>query len=256
MSWSVVCAKLWKCKCWWSGKRFAENVRMQNSSKEALLAYLEGQSFKTVLDAPSGGGWLAEALGNQVDIDGVDLYAETKGKYRHIWKHDLDKGLPRDAGDYDLICCCEGLEHVGNPLLLLRSFSDHLTSKGTLVVTTPNVWYPHSRLQYFCRGFFSGFPSLADKVRSGTHMHIMPWSWPQLYVYFLMAGFSSPEIIQEPLSKPKYFHERLFALPGRLYCKRKKAEAKTSEEITYWTSAGSEASLLARHLIVASQKVD
>ena len=229
---------------------------MQNSSKEALLAYLKGLSFKTVLDAPSGGGWLVESLGNEVEIDGIDLYADTSGNYRRIWKHDLDTGLPESAGTYDLICCCEGIEHVGNPLLLLRSFRDHLKSDGTLMVTTPNVWYPHSRVQYFCRGFFPGFPTLADKVRPGTHMHIMPWSWSQLYIYFRMAGFSTPDIIEEPLSKPKYFHERLLALPGRLYCKRKKAKAKSPEEISYWTCAGSETSLLGRHLIVACQKSD
>ena len=228
---------------------------MQDSSKEALLAYLKGLSFKTVLDAPSGGGWLIEALGDEVEIDGIDLYAQTSGNYRRIWKHDLDTGFPENACTYDLICCCEGIEHVGNPLLLLKSFWNHLNSNGTLVVTTPNVWYPHSRLQYYSRGFFPGFPTLADRIHPGTHMHIMPWSWPQLYVYFRLAGFPAPDIIEEPLSKPKYFHERLLSLPGRLYCKRKKARAKTPEEVAYWTCAGSEASLLGRHLTVSCQKL-
>ena len=229
---------------------------MQDSTKEALLAHLKGLTFRTVLDAPNGGGWLARALDGQAAIDGIDLYAEANGEYRHLWKHDLDTGLPPEAGKYDLICCCEGLEHVGNPLLLLRAFREHLEPGGLLVVTTPNVWYPHSRVQYLMRGFFPGFPTLADKVRPGTHMHITPWSWAQLYVYFCLAGFPLPEIIEEPLSRPKHFHERVLALPGRMYCKRKLDKARTPEEKAYWTQAGSEASLMGRHLIVAAQKPD
>jgi SAM-dependent methyltransferase len=227
---------------------------MQDSSKQALMAHLRGRSYQTVLDAPSGGGWLPEALGAGVVVDGVDLYVDNAPGYRKLWKHDLDEGLPEECHDYDLICCCEGLEHLGSPLLVLRHFHRSLKSNGTLIITTPNVWYPQARLQYLFRGFFPSFPALADKVNPGTHMHITPWSFPQLYVYLKLAGFRPPEIIPEQLSRAKHFHERIVSLPAKLYCRSRLKKARTAEEREYWKQAGTQESLLGRHLIVVTSK--
>ena len=221
---------------------------MQMSSKRALLEFLRHQSVRTVLDAPSGDGWLLQALSKGAVLDGVDLYAQPIPGYRHLWKHDLDEGLPADSDTYDLICCCEGLEHVGNPLALLTSFHRHLTEAGLLIVTTPNVWYPQARLQYWLRGFFPSFPPLPAKIIRGTHLHIMPWSFPQLYVFFRLAGFTVPQIISEPMSQPKYFHERVLALPARLYCRSKLNRSASEEERQFWKAAGSSESLLGRQV--------
>ena len=227
---------------------------MQITSKQTLLDYLRGKSFRKVLDAPSGAGWLFEALGKDAVVDGVDLYAEPVPGYRRLWKHDLDAGLPADCDTYDLICCCEGLEHVGNPLLLLTDAHRHLADQGLLVVTTPNVWYPQARLQYWLRGFFPSFPPLPARVVRGTHMHITPWSFPQLYVYFRLAGFTTPEIIREPMSAPKHLHERLLVLPAWFYCRGKVKKAKSDDERAFWQAAGSPESLFGRHLIVVARK--
>lgn len=227
---------------------------MQDSSKQVVLEFLRGQAFRTVLDAPSGGGWLLEALGTKAEVDGIDLFVDTVPGYRRFWKHDLDRGLPADCGGYDLICCCEGLEHVGNPLLLLRDCHRALRPGGTLIVTTPNVWYPQARLQYLLRGFFPSFPPLDGKVRPGAHMHITPWSWPQLYVYFRCAGFGAPQILDEPMSRAKHLHERLFAIPARAYCRSRERRAQTDEQRQFWQTAARDACLLGRHLIAVARK--
>lgn len=226
---------------------------MQLSSKQVVLDYLRDKFFFTVLDAPSGNGWLAAGLAGRATFDGIDLYA-TAGGYRRIWMHDLDLPLPADCGTYDLICCCEGIEHVGNPLLLLREFFRRLPSGGLLVVTTPNVWFPQARLQYFLRGFFPSFPCLTGKIVPGTHMHITPWSWPQLYLYLKLAGFTQMELVPEPMSKARHLHEHLLAIPARLHCRGRIRKAKTDEEKSFWQTAASEASLLGRHLIVVARK--
>lgn len=227
---------------------------MQLSSKQTVVEFLRDKKFATALDAPSGIGWLAEALAGRATLDGIDLYADAKG-YRKIWKHDLDLPLPADCGVYDLICCCEGLEHVGNPLLLLREFHRRLSTGGLFIVTTPNVWYPQARLQYLLRGFFPSFPSLVGKIVPGTHMHITPWSWPQLYLYLKLAGFTKMELVPEPMSKAKHWHEHLLAIPARMYCRGRVRKAKTDEEKSFWRTASTEASLMGRHLIVVARKV-
>lgn len=227
---------------------------MQQSSKDAVIAYLKGRRIQSVLDAPCGDGWLKAALPADVEIDGIDLYAQPEGRYRQFWQHDLDTPLPKDCGKYDLICCCEGIEHLGNPLLFLREVHNLLADDGLLIVTTPNVWYQQSRLQYLYRGFFPSFPPLEGKVVPGTHMHITPWSYPQLYVYLKLAGFQSPELLPEELSRAKHLHERLLAWPARLYCRRREQRASSDETKAYWKTAGSDASLLGRHLTIAAVK--
>lgn len=226
---------------------------MQLSSKKVVLDYLRDKKFDDVLDAPSGNGWLAEGLAGRATFDGIDLYAMAKG-YRKIWMHDLDVPLPAECGTYDLICCCEGIEHVGNPLLLLREFFRRLPSGGLLIVTTPNVWFPEARLQYFLRGFFPSFPCLTGKIVPGSHMHITPWSWPQLYLYLKLAGFEKMELVHEPMSKAKHFYEHLLAIPARLHCRSRIRKATTPDEKSFWQITSSEASLLGRHLIVAARK--
>ncbi len=85
-------------------------------------------------------------------------------------------------------------------------------------------------------------------------MHIMPWSYPQLYVYFRYAGFEAPEILPEPMSRAKHLHEHLIAIPARAYCRRRGRKATTDEARRFWETAATDAALLGRHLIVTATK--
>lgn len=228
---------------------------MQESSKNVLTTWLVGKSIQTVLDAPSGDGWLARSLGPAVSVDGVDLYENTKPGYRHFWKHDLDSGLPAEARrGYDLVAICEGIEHVGNPLLLLRDAWACTKPGGLLAVTTPSVWYPQARLQYSLRGFFPSFPALAGKVVPGSHMHITPWCYPWLWTYLKLAGFTGIELLPEPELTGKHLHERVLVWPARIYCRGKQRKARTEEERVFWRVCGTDASLLGRHLNVIARR--
>jgi SAM-dependent methyltransferase len=226
------------------------------SSQEAVLEWLKDKKFIKVLDAPSGEGWLAEGLSSQrqgLQFDGIDLYEKSADGYRRIWNFDLNDGLPPDCDAYDLVCCCEGIEHVGNPLLLFQAFKRCLSADGYLVVTTPSTWYPQARLQYLARGFFPSFPCLAGKIVYGSHMHIMPWNWSQLYLYLKMAGFDQIQIVPEKLSAAKHLHEKLFSLPARIYARGRARKSRSDEERRFWEIAGSDEALLGRHLIVTAR---
>jgi SAM-dependent methyltransferase len=231
---------------------------MPPSSQEVVLAWLKNKKVSTVLDAPSGDGWLVEGLRAQSQgeaFDGIDLYEDSAEGYRRVWKHDLNDGLPAECDSYDLVCCCEGIEHVGNPLLLLQAFRHVIRPDGCLVVTTPSVWYPQARLQYLARGFFPSFPCLVGKIIPGSHMHITPWNWPQIYLYLKLAGFGDIQIVHEPLSAAKHFHEKLLALPARFNARRRARKSRTDEERQFWETAASDAALLGRHLIVTAVPV-
>ena len=230
---------------------------MQESSKIATAAIINSRRPATILDAPSGGGWLPAKLDYEAVIDGVDLYAETSTKgYRQVVKADLDMGVPHEltGGAYDCVASCEGIEHLGNPALFIKSAFDKLKPDGFIIITTPNVWYPASKLQYLARGFFPGFPCLTGVAGRGDHMHIMPWSFPQLYLFLELGGFSDIRLHDEPLGRAKHLFEKVVAIPQRIYCKGKLRKAKTEKERAFWSDAMSRPSIHGRHLIVTANK--
>lgn len=227
---------------------------MQDSSKEVVVALLNKLKPHSLLDVPSGNGWLRARLPESVVMDGIDLYADPMAGYRTIHKGDLDKGIATALPVFDVVVSCEGIEHFGNPLLFLETAREHLPVGGTLIVTTPNIWYPAARLQFLMRGFFPSFPSLAGKIVRGSHMHIMPWSFSQLYLYLKLSGYDEIELHEEPLSRPGHWWERIFAVPQFSYCRSRLRRAKSDEEKRFWEMAGRPGSVLGRHLIVSGKK--
>ena len=141
---------------------------------KTIVEILELSKPKMILDIPCGNGWLGKLLNYNFEIDGIDLYDSKPNKYRNFQQYDLDKGLPVELLNYDAIVSCEGIEHLGNPLLLLNDVYKHLNYDGVLIISTPNIWNPASKLKFLFRGFFPSFPSLIGKIKKGEHMHIMP----------------------------------------------------------------------------------
>lgn len=217
-----------------------------------VTSILKSHSASTILDAPSGAGWLRTMLDADCAIDGIDLYSGPPAGYRHFRALDLDRGLPADLGRYDAIVSCEGIEHIGNPELFLRSARELLNDGGIIVITTPNTWHPAARLQYLSRGFFPGFPSLAGRIEKGTHMHIMPWSFAQLYLYLTLTGFCDVRLHEVDEPKPRRRFERPFGLLQNAYCARHLKKAASEEERRFWKQAGSPQSIYGRQLVVSA----
>jgi SAM-dependent methyltransferase len=216
---------------------------------------LRARGARSVLDLPSGSGWLRSEVGDpDVAIDGIDLYEKRPERYRSFLHHDLEKGVPGSLPRYDAIVSCEGIEHIANPGLFLTTAREHLEAGGTLIVTTPNTWYPEARLRYFLRGFFPSFPPLAGKIAPGTHMHVMPWSWPQLYLHLALAGFSEIELHPCLEDRRTRFFERVLALPMRAYCRSRERNAASDEERRFWTVAATAGALYGRRLVVSARK--
>lgn len=208
---------------------------------------------RTILDLPSGLGWLRSQVSQDVEIDGIDLFEQKPAGYREFMLADLEDGVPSKLGTYDMIVSCEGIEHIANPGLFLKSVRKHLKPGGIAVVTTPNTWHPAARLKYFLSGFFPGFPSLAGKIKHGTHMHIMPWSWPQLYLHMTLARFK--EVTLHPCFEEErtHFFEYILAAPMKSYCMRRARKAQTPEEKSYWETAAAPGALYARRLVVSGK---
>jgi len=74
----------------------------------------------------------------------------------HDWIFRLDLDNPewsdQTRGPFDMVVCVETLEHVENPRQVLRSIRSLLRPGDQLLVSTPNITHPHSRLKMFLRG--------------------------------------------------------------------------------------------------------
>ena len=104
-----------------------------------------------LLEVGAGSGALALRLRDAgLDVVPTDLDPP------HEWIHRLDLDHPEWTeemrGPFDMVVCVETLEHVENPRQVLRSIRSVLRPGDRLLVSTPNITHPHSRLKMFLRG--------------------------------------------------------------------------------------------------------
>lgn len=107
----------------------------------------------SVLDVGCNTGYFAKILKKKgVVTDGIDINSKAlkiaKKYCDHVFKRDLYTGrlsIPRKK--YDYIIFADVLEHLPRPDLLLGDAKKHLTDKGTIIISLPNVARIEIRLQ-------------------------------------------------------------------------------------------------------------
>lgn len=228
------------------------NNKSYKSTVKDIMALMKP---RVILDAPCGDGWLKKLVTHDCDIHGIDLFCTNPDGYKSFSQLDLDLGLPNNESTYDAIVCCEGIEHFGNPDLFIKTAYNSLKLNGVLIITTPNIWYPASKIKFLLRGFFPSFPCLVGKIQRGSHMHIMPWSYPHIYLYLRKNGFADIKLYELSDKKPKNFYEKIFGIPQLIYCAGKLKKSKSEEEREFWRNAGSTQSVYGRRLVVSALKV-
>ena len=204
---------------------------------------------KDILDVPCGKGWVADLLADIKAIDGADASDLASNKYKEFFQIDFNDPLPLADESYDAVVSCEGLEHMGNPLLFLKECHRVLRAGGQLIVTTPNIWYHGSRFKFLINGFFPSFPPITSDFEVMNHKHLIPWSPPQLYLFLKLAGFSQIEQFAREEQSPKRHWERAFSWILKLYVARRYDRAKTDEEREFWQTMKVNQGLSGRGLI-------
>ena len=130
---------------------------------DRVVELLRESEPQKVLDVPTGEGALAnriEELGLEVVC--ADLYPELfKAANIAPVKADLDKQLPFEAEEFDIVVCVEGLEHIENPANAVREFARVLRPGGRCIVSVPNIMNIEERMKWLISGYTSHFKPLS-----------------------------------------------------------------------------------------------
>ncbi len=134
---------------WWDPAGPFKTLHHLNPVRLDYIRQQTPLADQKVLDVGCGGGLLCEAMAAEgAQVTGIDLAAETlqtarlhllesglEVDYRQMAVEDLAK---TEAGQYDVVTCLEMLEHVPDPVSVIRATVRLLKPGGTLILSTLN----------------------------------------------------------------------------------------------------------------------
>jgi SAM-dependent methyltransferase len=154
------------------------------SSHTLLVGSLPAEGCgRRVLDLGCADGYLARILmARGYSVTGVERYAPPEAGFEVV-EADLDAGMPVVSGPYDYVLCADILEHLREPLRLLKAVQGVLAPGGTLIASLPNSGHLYFRLNVLMGRFPQHDRGLFDR----THVHFYMWhDWRRLLA---MGGF-------------------------------------------------------------------
>lgn len=101
-----------------------------------------------------------------------------------------DLSIRDKAGGFDVIFCCEVIEHLMDPRMAIKGINRHLTEGGFAIITTPNAFNLRRRLWYLLG--HQGDP-LMDVARDAFPEHIRAFSFSMLRSLLEQEGFEVVE---------------------------------------------------------------
>ena len=150
-----------------------------HSSHGLLLRQLpsDGRGLR-ILDAGCAGGYLSQILAARgFDVTSIDLPGTQPPEGVEFIAADLNNGLPVLHRRFDYILCADVLEHLRDPLVLLRDCRDRLAPGGSLIASLPNSGHAYFRWNILLGRFPQHDRGLFDR----THLHFYTWDgWVDL----------------------------------------------------------------------------
>jgi 2-polyprenyl-6-hydroxyphenyl methylase/3-demethylubiquinone-9 3-methyltransferase len=134
---------------WWDASGEFKPLHAINPLRLDYIDQRAGLAGKRVVDVGCGGGILAEGMDHRgASVVGIDLAqapltvaqlhqleAKTTVDYRHIGAEELAAAEP---ASFDIVTCMELLEHVPDPLSLVRACSALVKPQGHVFFSTIN----------------------------------------------------------------------------------------------------------------------
>jgi SAM-dependent methyltransferase len=170
---------------------YSEQRRPKNCYPEKLAAYLRDHHYNgpgSLIDIGCGRGDMLKALhsvgftvtGTDISPVSIDICKPYLVKIANF----ENEPLPFDDNTFSNVFSKSVIEHLHNPMPLLKQSLRVLENEGTAVIMTPS-WMHHGWGPFYL-----------------DYTHVTPFTKPSLYDAMVMAGFKDVEVI--------YFHQLPF----------------------------------------------
>ena len=139
------------------------------SSHGLILARLGAGAGRRLLDVGAADGFLAERLTAQgwkvtaVERD-PELAARARGRCHEVVTADLERGVPPLPERFEAIVFGDVLEHLTDPLTVLREVSRLVAPSGTVIVSVPNIAHLSMRLSLLAGRFTYADRGILDRT--------------------------------------------------------------------------------------------
>lgn len=141
---------------------YYDNVPIKSSQyiHEDVMSLLTEEGVR-VLDVASGEGAFSKRLyDKRFAVEAIDI--SDNFKYKEIipfHKIDLNSSewsnfVQNYKGQYDIVCSIETIEHLENPWEFLRGLSNLLKPGGRIILSTPNIESPISKMFFLLKNRF------------------------------------------------------------------------------------------------------
>jgi 2-polyprenyl-3-methyl-5-hydroxy-6-metoxy-1,4-benzoquinol methylase len=145
--------------------------RHPRSSHQQIARIVARLGREPVLDVGAAQGHLGRSLaGSGLALDAVEpdpAWAEAaRAFYRRVWAATVeDADLP--GHEYRVVVCADVLEHLVDPVAVLRRLLEAATDDVTLVISLPNVAHVAARALLL----LGRFPQMDRGIFDRTHLH-------------------------------------------------------------------------------------
>lgn len=177
---------------------------MGHTRRDRILALAKGHPGQRVLDIGCADGSLGALLKERGSwVGGVELsrsaVERAKQRLDAVWSFDIEQPWPSElrGAPFDVIIFGEVLEHVFDPVSVLRQAHDALKPGSAVIITTPNFMTWTNRLRFLLGSFRYAKEGMFD------FGHIRWFTYRYLKEVLIQSGFAITD-------------ERHIIFPGKL----------------------------------------